>query len=156
MKERRAARRAISAVPFCKPWGWEDESFLNSFPPMELCLAEVKKSDALVLILGSDLTRNTYLEFKEATGKHRMVLNKQCGKSEKARRFLRRVRRQTTCGEFHNLAELKTWIINGLMRWFKPVEAMRFWSETRIRSQIPYPDLRIHEAVIRRRRRQGK
>ncbi len=156
-KERDAARRAIKAVPFCKPWGWEDAGYPNSFPPMELCLAEVRKSSALVLILGSDLTNNTQREFDEADRIHRIVLNKQCHKKESAKKFLKTIHRGDglTYRCFRNPAELKSWIARSLKEWFNPIEAMKWYSQGRIFSRVPYPDPRTHEIVIRRKRSKG-
>lgn len=154
-KEREAAKRAIKAMPFCEPWGWEDAGYPNSFPPMELCLAEVRNSSAFVLILGSDFTTNTYREFNEADGKYRMVLNKQCRKNENAKKFLRGIQRhdKLTYRCFRNPAELKSWIARSLKEWFNPVVSMKRWSEARILSQVPYPDIPgVHEVVIRTKR----
>lgn len=157
-RERKAARRAIMAVPFCTPWGWEDAGYPNSFPPMDLCLAEVRKSLALVLILGSDLTIDTCREFKEANSKHRIVLNKRCIKTKNAKQFLNKLRKRKvlTYRDFNNVSELKSWIIKSLTEWFNPIESIKWWSEARILNQVPYPDPRIHKVVIRDRHSRGR
>jgi len=126
---------------------------------MELCLAEVRKSSALVLIIGPDLTKNTQREFDEAHPIHRMVMNKQCRKKKGAKKFLKRIQSGDclTYRSFRNPAELRSWIARSLKEWFNPVEAMMRWSEARIHSGVPYPEIPgVHEVVIRPRLVRGR
>jgi hypothetical protein len=54
--ERDAARRAIEATEVSRCWSWEQYATAGSYPPMDRCLDEVRRSDALVMILGRDVT----------------------------------------------------------------------------------------------------
>ena len=65
-KEREAARKAICALGFAQVWDWETCGYAGPKPPMEICLKAVRNSQALVLILGRDLTKNTKKEHREA------------------------------------------------------------------------------------------
>jgi hypothetical protein len=66
-EERVVARRAIEATEVSRCWNWEQYATAGSFPPMDLCLDEVRRSDLLVLVLGRDLTNNTRQEYNLAT-----------------------------------------------------------------------------------------
>lgn len=64
--ERGAAQRAIESIELWRCWNWEHSATAGPYPPMDLCLDEVKKSDALVLVLGRDLTAHTRQEYELA------------------------------------------------------------------------------------------
>lgn len=154
-KERKTVRKAITAHPFCIPWGWEDWSYPGPYPSIDLCVAEAKKSDALVLILGDELTNPTLREFNAAFRVFRMVFNKQCRKKPSARAFLAKLRtpRGLTYKDFQNTNELRSWIIKTLHKAFNPVEAMTWFSRAKVSSRIHFPEPERHELVFRRRRR---
>lgn len=64
--EREAARSAVEGLGIAKPWHWETCGCAAPYPPMMICLEAVRNSDALVLILGSDLTGPTRAEHELA------------------------------------------------------------------------------------------
>lgn len=114
--ERIIARKAIEATEVWKCWHWEDQATSGSFPPMDLCLDEVKRSDALVLILGRDLTENTRQEYETAASLliPRYLFVKSGSLLPHTRQFLRDIQSQVTYQKFGNVGELETMIKRSL------------------------------------------
>lgn len=116
--ERQAVQRAIEPMKYVGCWSWENSGFPGSFPPMDLCLDEVRRSHVLVLILGYDFTKNTRLEIEEA-----LMLDLTClvfvkeGKlGRQAQRFLKSIQNRVTYCKFQNASELETLVRDALDR----------------------------------------
>lgn len=116
-EERAAARRAIEATEVSWCWSWEQHGTAGSFPPMDLCLDEVKRSHALVLVLGDELTENTHKEYSLAAelSIQRAVFVKEGKLKKSAREFLERVRSEITYQEFGNPGELEAMVRKSLL-----------------------------------------
>jgi hypothetical protein len=114
--ERAAARRAIEATEVARCWSWEQYVTAGSYPPMDLCLDEVKRSDALVLVLGRDLTTHTQQEYDLAAdlGIHRYVFVKEGSLLPHTRRFLTDIQSDITYQRFGNAGELETMVKKSL------------------------------------------
>lgn len=83
---------------------------------MDLCLDEVKKSDALVLILNRDLTNHTRQEYELAAELpiRRYVFVKEGGLLPHTRQFLEGIQSDITYQRFGNVSELETMIKDSL------------------------------------------
>lgn len=116
-EERAAARRAIEATEVSWCWSWEQHGTAGSFPPMDLCLDEVKRSHALVLLLGGELTENTRKEYDLATelGIPRAVFVKEGKLKKSAREFLKQVQSEITYQPFNNTGELEAMVRKSLL-----------------------------------------
>ncbi len=116
-EERVVARRAIEATEVSRCWSWEQYGVAGPFPPMDLCLDEVKRSDALVLVLGRELTDNTRAEYElaEELGLPRAVFVKDGRRSRSAREFLEHIRSGVTYEEFRNPGELEAMVRRSLL-----------------------------------------
>ncbi|MGF1472930.1 MAG: DUF4062 domain-containing protein [Rubrobacteraceae bacterium] len=114
--ERIVARKAIEAIEIWTCWHWEEHATSGSFPPMDLCLDEVKRSDALVLILGRDLTENTRQEYEMAASLpiRRYVFVKSGNLQPHTRQFLKDIQSEVTYQKFANVGELETMIKKSL------------------------------------------
>lgn len=90
----------------------------GAFPPLDLCLDGVRRSDALVLILGSDLTDPTRREFEVACeiGIPRLIFVKQGSRNKPAREFLESVAETHTYVKFRNSGELEAQLEDHLLR----------------------------------------
>lgn len=116
-EERVVARRAIEATEVSRCWSWEQYGVAGSFPPMDLCLDEVRRSDALVLILGRELTDNTRAEYElaEELGLPRAVFVKEGRQLKSAREFLKRIGSGVTYEWFQNPGELEAMVRRSLL-----------------------------------------
>jgi transposase len=96
------ARRAIEATEVSRCWSWEQDATAGSYPPMDLCLAEVRRSDVLVLILGRRLTDNTRQEYELAAtlGIPRSVFVKDTRLLSDTRKFLTSIQSEVTYEKF--------------------------------------------------------
>ena len=114
--ERIIARKAIEDTEVWACWHWEEYATSGSFPPMDLCLDEVKRSDALVLVLGRDLTENTRQEYEMAASLpiRRYVFVKSGGLLPHTRQFLRDIQSEVTYQPFQNVGELETMLKKSL------------------------------------------
>lgn len=114
--ERIIARKAIEATELWACWHWEEYATSGSFPPMDLCLDEVKRSDALVLILGRDLTENTRQEYEMAASLpiRRYVFVKSGNLQPHTRQFLGDIQSEVTYQRFENVGELETMVKRSL------------------------------------------
>lgn len=116
--ERRAVRRAIEPMKYVSCWSWEDSAFPGSFPPMDLCLDEIRRSHVLVLILGYDLTGNTRQEVEEALKLDLtcLVFVKEGELGEEALDLLKAIQSHVTYWNFQNAGELGTLVTDALDR----------------------------------------
>lgn len=116
-EERAVARRAIEATEVSRCWSWEQYGVAGSFPPMDLCLDEVRRSDALVLVLGRELTDNTRAEYElaEALGIPRIVFVKKGRMLKSVREFLERISATVTYENFHSPGELEALVRRSLL-----------------------------------------
>ncbi len=116
-EERVVARRAIEATEVSRCWSWEQYGMAGSFPPMDLCLDEVRRSDALVLILGRELTDNTRAEYElaEALGIPRIVFVKEGRMLKSASEFLKRIGATVTYENFQSTGELEALVRRSLL-----------------------------------------
>jgi hypothetical protein len=116
--ERRAIRRAIEPMKYVSCWSWEDSAFPGSFPPMDLCLDEVRRSHVLVLVVGYDLTGNTRREVEEALRLDLtcLVFVKEGELGEEAQGFLEGIQSNVTYWYFRNAGELGTLVTDALDR----------------------------------------
>ena len=116
-EERIVARKAIEATEVSSCWSWEQYPAAGSYPPMDLCLAEVRRSDVLVLILGRDLTVHTRQEYDLATklGIPRSVFVKDSRLRPHTREFLTSIQSAVTYEKFQNLSELETMVKRSLL-----------------------------------------
>jgi hypothetical protein len=114
--ERDAACRAIEATEVSWCWRWEDHATAGSYPPMDRCLDEVKRSDVLVLIVGRDLTPHTKEEYDLAArqGIHRNVFVKGGPLLQHTRDFLTAIQSDVTFQKFGNAGELETMVKRSL------------------------------------------
>src|SRR5947209_6735984 len=114
--ERAAAHRVIEATELWSCWNWELSATAGPYPPMDLCLDEVKKSDALVLVLGRDLTDHTRQEYELAADLpiRRYVFVKEGGLLPHTRQFLEAIQSDITYQRFGNVGELETMIKESL------------------------------------------
>jgi hypothetical protein len=116
--ERQAARKAILGFGIARVWDWETCAPASNKPPLQICLQAVRQSDALVLILGRDLTCHTRKEHREAV-RHKIpdfifVKKSPSLLNENARRYLDSQRRRCTYRCFRSTIELRTWIRSSL------------------------------------------
>ena len=83
---------------------------------MDRCLDEVKRSDALVLILGRDLTEHTRQEYNLAAslGIHRYVFVKEGQLLAHTREFLTTIQSDLTYQKLGNPGELETMVKTSL------------------------------------------
>lgn len=116
--ERQAVRRAIEPMKYVSCWSWEDSAFPGSFPPMDLCLDEVRRSHVLVLVLGYGLTGNTRREVEEALRLDLtcLVFVKEGELGEEAQGFLKGIQSYVTYWNFQNAGELGTLVTDALDR----------------------------------------
>lgn len=116
--ERSAACRAIEATEVSQCWSWEQYHVAGSFPPMDLCLDEVSRSHALVLVLGSELTDHTRAEYEmaEELGIPRMVFVKEGRMQRSAREFLKQIGATVTYKKFEHPGELEAMVRESLLR----------------------------------------
>ncbi len=116
--ERQAVRRAIAPMRYVSCWSWEDSAFPGSFPPMDLCLDEVRRSHVLVLVLGRGLTENTRREVEEALRLDLtcLVFVKEEKLGREARAFLKSIQGGVTYWKFKNAGELETLVVDALDR----------------------------------------
>lgn len=116
-EERIVTRRAIEATEVSRCWSWEQYSVAGSFPPMDLCLDEVRRSDALVLVLGRELTENTRAEYElaEELGLPRAVFVKEGRQLKSVREFLKRIGSGVTYEWFQNPGELEAMVRRSLL-----------------------------------------
>lgn len=116
-EERAAAQRAIEATEVSRCWSWEQYGVAGPYPPMDLCLDAVKRSDALVLILGRELTDNTRAEYElaEELGLLRTVFVKEGRLSRGVREFLERIGSGITYERFRNPGELEAMVRRSLL-----------------------------------------
>lgn len=116
-EERIAACSAIEATEVSQCWSWEQYHVAGSFPPMDLCLDAVNRSDALVLVLGRELTENTRAEYElaETLGIPRMVFVKEGRMLRSARDFLERIGATVTYEKFRRPGELEAMVRRSLL-----------------------------------------
>ena len=142
--ERLAAIEAIDSQPYHRAWAWERDAKAGTYSSERLCLGQAASSDALVLILGVDLTKITAKEYAAArrVGIPRFVLL-QDGviRTEVADKFVTRERkRDVVTVNFANLAEVRTQIRDGLRNHILRTQRR---SIVRARSGRPCPLIRI-------------
>jgi len=118
--ERQAARNAIMSLGVARVWDWETCGYADWRPPLEVCLQAVRESNALVLILGHDLTDHTRREHREAV-KHNIpdfifVKGSPRLLNQKARRYLRGRASRCKYQPFGSADELQTYIQSGLSK----------------------------------------
>lgn len=115
--EKVVARRAIEATEVSRCWSWEQYGMAGSFPPMDLWLSEVRRSDALVLVLGRELTDNTRSEYElaEALGIPRIVFVKEGRMLKSASEFLKRISASVTYENFQSPGELEALVRRSLL-----------------------------------------
>lgn len=116
-EERVIARRAIEATEVSRCWSWEQYGTAGSFPPMDLCLDEVRRSDAMVLVLARELTDNTRAEYElaEALGIPRIVFVKEGRMLKSASEFLKGIRATVTYEKFRGPGELEALVRRSLL-----------------------------------------
>jgi tetratricopeptide (TPR) repeat protein len=64
--ERTAAVEAVDDFPLSKAWAWESSAPAGPYYSVEECLGQAATADALVLILGEEITEVTRLEYEAA------------------------------------------------------------------------------------------
>lgn len=119
VSERAAVVDAIEGTGFAEAWCWEKNANAGPFCAEAICLGHAGTSDALVLILGSQLTDITEKEYREATnaGAPCFVFTKQTSRFDQgARAFISAERSggAVTKG-FANSSELKTHVTEALL-----------------------------------------
>lgn len=114
--ERIVARKAVESTELWTCWNWEQHATAGPYPPMDLCLDEVKKSDALILLLSGDLTDNTRQEYELATALslRRYVFVKSGTLQPHTRNFLNAIQSDITYQKFGNVGELETMVKSSL------------------------------------------
>jgi len=114
--ERKAAVEAVTRFPGLTPWNWETCSYAAPYPPMEICLDAVKKSNMLILLLGSDLTDHTREEHETAVrlGIPDFVFVKDGMLKKETRAYLNGHKNRMTYMLFKSVNELKTLITSSL------------------------------------------
>ncbi len=113
--ERRSAYKVINKFNFIfVPWDWENDGPTGPKTPMEYCLIEVRRSYALVLIVGNTLTKHTRAEYNLAKkeGKHLFVFFKKGCQRGTTLSFRKRLKQSWL--EFQNTSEFKSMLHKSL------------------------------------------
>jgi hypothetical protein len=109
--ERRVAIEAIDASPLHRAWAWERDAHAGPYSAPTLCVANARTSDALVLILGEDLTTMTKKEFnaaRRARVPSFILIKEGVARTPEAERFIGREQARVVTNTFANDAELRT------------------------------------------------
>ena len=114
--ERIVARKAVESTEVWTCWTWEQHATAGPYPPMDLCLDAVKRSDALILVLGRDLTDHTREEYElaAALSMRRYVFVKAGNLRQHTRDFLGEIQSDVTYQRFGNVGELETMVKDSL------------------------------------------
>lgn len=88
--ERVAAVEAVDSISGFCAWHWEKCGPAGPNTPMSTCLAEVEASDAMILLVGVDLTKNTIDEHKFAIKLKipDFIFVRQCQRKENTKAYL--------------------------------------------------------------------
>jgi hypothetical protein len=107
--ERDAARKAIRGLGFASAWDWESHGVAGPRRPMTVCLQAVRQSQAIVLLLGTDLTPNTKREHRLAVSLHipDFIFAKEGERTPDADRYLNANKRRATVSDFRTVEELR-------------------------------------------------
>ncbi len=111
--ERLAARNVIFRFDsFFEPWDWEHNGPAGPRTPMDYCINEVRRSYALVLIVGAILTDHTHKEYKVARNqrKHLFIFFKKGRQRKMAFTFRKTLQKRSSPSwrEFQNASELES------------------------------------------------
>jgi hypothetical protein len=143
--ERLAAAEAVDNISFAEAWYWERDHTATPVCAESICLGHARTSDALLLLLGQDLTYMTRKEF-EAARKAKVpcmvFLASGVARNRDATRFANSVRKHSVTAKFASRSELKTQVTDALVTHFVMV-ARKDQSRRRspIRSRLPFSRL---------------
>jgi hypothetical protein len=119
--EREAAAEAIDGLSFAEAWFWERHHTATPVCAEAICLGHASTSDALVLLLGQDLTYMTKKEFAAAQAEKvpcMVFLAAGVARDENANRFVNSVRKPSVTASFASSSELKTQVADALVNHF--------------------------------------
>lgn len=118
--ERQAAIEAIDGAPYFQAWAWERDAAAGLYYSVEECVRQAGTSDALVLILGDELTEVTRSEFEAATSTGApafVMLDAQAVRDAPTDAFVTEFRRHAITVPFASEGELRTQITRALRAW---------------------------------------
>lgn len=119
--ERLAAAEAIDSLQIAKAWYWERDACASPICAEDVCLGHARTSDALVLLLGDDLTYMTNKEYEAAEAASvpcLVFLASDVKRNAAADKFVKSVRKHLVSGYFASSSELQTQVANSLKIYF--------------------------------------
>lgn len=116
-QERLTVVAAVESTTFAEAWYWERDATAGPVCAEAVCLGHAQSSDALILLLGEDLTPITRREYEVARGfgvPCIVMLVRDSPRSEEAEAFVNTVRQHSVTTSFANLSELSTQVADAL------------------------------------------
>jgi hypothetical protein len=116
--ERVAAAAAIEQTGFHFAWYWERDANAGPYSSEAVCLGHARTSDCLILLLATDLTpitRMEYQEAKEAGAACFLLVHSGTELSPEAADFLKREMPHLTYKKFGSATELQSVIVQSLL-----------------------------------------
>jgi hypothetical protein len=118
--ERAAAVEAIDAFPLSRAWAWERDADAGPYCSEPECVRHAGTSDALVLILGDELTPVTRKEYDAAYAAGApifVLLQAQVPRDDELQKFVALARERGVTVNFSSLGELATHITRAIRTW---------------------------------------
>jgi tetratricopeptide (TPR) repeat protein len=118
--EREATTDAIEDFALTKPWAWEKSANAGPYCSEAECVGQARSSDALVLILGEELTDMTLKEYEAAYNNAVPVfamIEAGVTRAPDLEAFIRRLRNRGITSNFSNPGELASLVINAIRTW---------------------------------------
>jgi hypothetical protein len=122
--ERRGAIEAIDSHPDFRAWAWERDSAAGPYSSQKVCVRHAKTSDALVLLVGDNLTKVTAMEYRaarRAAVPSFVFLKEGSSRPEDVEKFIAREQKRGVTTNFANVAEMKTQILHALQTYTRTV-----------------------------------
>ena len=118
-EERIAAADAVEESGYHFAWYWERDADAGPYSSEGVCLGQARTSDCLILLLATDLTPITQMEYEEAKSAGAtcfLFVRSGSELSEEASIFLKREMPSAIYKKFRSPIELRSAIVQGLLR----------------------------------------
>lgn len=115
---RRAAVKAVEALPRHHAWHWERDGSVGSYSALLECVRHAGTSDVLILILGAELTPTTLAEYKEAVEQGAVCcifVLEGVRQTKETKDFIKERRDDSSYRKFRTDSDLRTLVVNALL-----------------------------------------
>jgi hypothetical protein len=143
--ERVSAADAVEQSGFHFAWYWERDASAGPYSSEGVCLGHARTSDCLILLLATDLTpitRMEYLEAKEAGAACFLFVHSGAKLSQEAAEFLKREMPHVVFKKFGSPTELQSAIVHSLLHHAvqatrrQQLERRAVMSSSRVQSEL--------------------